>query len=177
MMGRRHVPARVCAVCVNSEATETTEIDGRIYHVCAEHGDNASVIEADENAPIDEDEYRPTFIADGNGGRIGVPSPIRDRIIATLRHNPGISCEAFADAVVGMKNRAARCSLHKIRRRMEREGEIRRVEVLGSPCLWLVESEPVKCVCGADIVRGGERGPKPKTCRACAEQKRHGRAA
>lgn len=37
-----------------------------------------------------------------------------------------------------------------------------------------VRREVTTCTCGAEIVRGGARGPVRQRCRECAEKRRHG---
>jgi len=77
MMGRPFIPARLCAICANHEATADSEIDGRMYRVCASC--DGGVVH------VDGHQWR---------------TPSREEILEAIAAQPGVESSTLADEML-----------------------------------------------------------------------------
>ena len=77
MMGVRHIPERMCAICADREATGETEIDGRTYPACASCDSGVVHVE-------------------GHQWR----TPSRDEILEAIAAQPGVESSTLADELL-----------------------------------------------------------------------------
>lgn len=122
-MGRPVIPARLCAICADHAATETTEIDGRLYRVCIGCG----------GAPVHVEGYQ-------------WRTPSRDEIMIAIAASPGVESSALADEMLDVDDvdaedlAAAKRAFSTLIGRMAGRGEIIRSRDNGkrNSRLWLV---------------------------------------
>lgn len=118
MMGRPKIPARLCAICVKSAATEATEIDGRIYQVCAGCGGG-------EVVPVSRgvDEHRDSL------GRRSRAEDVRKAIVQVVAHADSITAKEVGDLLGVAEARGrhdrARQRLYRLIKQLAIEGHLR----------------------------------------------------